>query len=251
MAGKRFEGKVAVVTGGNSGIGLATAKAYALEGARVAILGRDLPTLLDAAKTIAPGTLAIQADVSHIKDIERGFDQIKTNLGKVDALFVNAGIAKFSPFEQVTESFFDETININIKGAFFTIQKAVPLMPPGSAVVINASINAHMGMPNSSVYGATKAAVINLAKTLSSDLLDKGIRVNAVSPGPISTPILARMGMPSEQLQQTKEWIQSQVPLKRFGAPEDIAQAVLFLTSTESQYVLGTELIVDGGMATL
>ncbi len=251
MSIKRFEGKVAVVTGGNSGIGLGAAKAFAGEGAKVAITGRDEKTLQAAAKEIGPNTLAIRADVASLGDLDRAFDQIKKAFGKIDALFVNAGIGKFVPFDQVTESFFDETMDINLKGAFFTVQKAVPLMPKGSAVVFNASINAHMGMPNSSVYGASKAALVNLAKTLSADLLERQIRVNVVSPGPITTPIIDRMGMPTEQAQQTKEWIQSQVPLKRFGTTAEIAGAVLFLSAPESSYILGTEIVIDGGMVQL
>ncbi len=251
MSAKRFEGKVAVVTGGNSGIGLGAAKAFAAEGARVAITGRDEKTLQAAAKEIGAGTLAIRADAAQLSDLDRAFAEIKKTFGKIDALFVNAGIGKFVPFEQVTEEHFDETFRINVKGLFFTIQKAVPLMPKGSAVVLNASINGHMGMVSSSVYGASKAAVINLAKTLSSDLLEKQIRVNVVSPGPITTPILDRMGLPAEQVKQTKDWITSQVPLKRFGTPAEVASAVLFLSSPESSFVLGTEIIVDGGMVSL
>jgi NAD(P)-dependent dehydrogenase (short-subunit alcohol dehydrogenase family) len=251
MTRNRFEGKIAVITGGNSGIGLGAAKAFAAEGAKVVITGRDQKTLDAAAKDIGPGTLAIKADVSKLSDLDKTFADIKKAFGKIDALFVNAGIGKFVPFDQVTEAFFDETMNINLKGAYFTIQKAVPLMPKGSAIVLNASINAHMGMANSSVYGASKAAIVNLAKTLSADLLEKGIRVNTVSPGPITTPIIDRMGMPADAVKQTKDWIQSQVPLKRFGTTEELASAVLFLSSAESAYILGTELIVDGGMVSL
>ena len=175
--------------------------------------------------------------------------KIKERFGRIDALFVNAGVAKLVPFEQVSEQLFDETIDINMKGVFFTVQKAIPLMPRGSAIVLNASINAHLGMPGTTVYGATKAAVINMAKTLSAELLEKGIRVNAVSPGPIVSALLR--DQPKEKLQETKDWIQSQVPIKRFGTPEEIAAGVLYLTSPESAFVLGTELIIDGGMATL
>ncbi len=245
---RRFEGKVAVVTGGNSGIGLGAAKAYAAEGAKVVITGRDQKTLDAAAKDIGPGTLAIRADVSKLAEIDGAIAQIKKTHGVIDALFVNAGVGKFVPLEQVTEAFFDEIMTINLKGLFFTIQKAVPLMPKGSAIVLNASINAHLGMAGSTVYGASKAAVINLAQTLSADLLEKGIRVNAVSPGPITTPILDRGGLTPEQLQGTKDWIISQVPLKRFGTTDELARAVLFLSSSDSTFVVGTELIVDGGM---
>ena len=245
---ERFKGKVAVVTGGNSGIGLATAKAFAREGARVAITGRSDITLKAAQRELGPDALVIKADVSRVPEITTAMDQIKKKFGRIDALFVNAGIGRFVPFEEVTEEFFDETMATNLKGAFFTVQKAAPLLSHGAAVVLNASINAHMGMPNTTVYGASKAAVINLAKTLSADLLKRGVRVNVVSPGPVATPILDRMGLPEEQTRQTKEWITEQVPLKRFGHPDEIAAAVLYLSSSDSGFVVGTELVVDGGM---
>lgn len=251
MNAQRFKDKVAVVTGGNSGIGLGVAKAYAQEGAQVAITGRNAKTLEIAAKEIGDGTLAIQSDAGKVAQIETAMKKIKERFGRIDALFVNAGVGKFVPLEEVTEAFFDETVDINLKGVFFTVQKAVPLMPKGSAILLNASINAHLGMPGSTVYGATKAAVLNMAKTLSADLLQKGIRVNAISPGPVTSALLTRDGMSSEKLQETKDWIQSQVPIKRFGTPEEIAAAVLYLTAPESAFVLGAELIVDGGMSTL
>jgi NAD(P)-dependent dehydrogenase (short-subunit alcohol dehydrogenase family) len=247
----RFTDKVAVVTGGNSGIGLATAKAFAREGARVAITGRSDATLKAAQKELGPDALVIKADVSRVPEITAAMEQIKKRFGRIDTLFVNAGIGRFVPFEEVTEEFFDEIMATNLKGAFFTVQKAVPLLSKGAAVVLNASINAHMGMPNSSVYGASKAAVVNLAKTLSADLLPRGVRVNVVSPGPVATPIFDRMGLPEEQTRQTKEWITGQVPLRRFGHPDEIAAAVLYLSSTESAFVVGTELVVDGGMIQL
>jgi NAD(P)-dependent dehydrogenase (short-subunit alcohol dehydrogenase family) len=251
MNAQRFKGKVAVVTGGNSGIGLGVAKAYAQEGAQVAITGRNKTTLETAAKEIGEGTLAIQSDAGKVSEIEAAMKKIKERFGRIDALFVNAGIGQFVPFEQITEKFFEDTVDINMKGVFFTVQKAIPLMSEGSAIVLNASINAHLGMPGTTVYGATKAAVVNMAKTLSADLLEKGIRVNAISPGPITSALLARDGITQEKLQETKDWIQSKVPIKRFGAPEEIAAAVLYLTSPESAFVVGAELIIDGGMSTL
>jgi len=251
MTKQWFAGKVAVVTGGNSGIGLATAKAYAQEGAKVAITGRDEKTLESAAREIGPDTLAISSDVAKVADIQKAMDAVGKKFGRIDALFINAGIGKFLPLEQVSEVFFDEIMNINLKGVFFTVQKALPFLTHGSAVVINASINAHMGMPNTTVYGASKAAVINFAKTMSAELVDRGIRVNVVSPGPITTNIITRMGLSPEEERKTREWIQSQVPMKRFGRPEEIASAVLYLTSEESSFVIGSELIVDGGMVTL
>ena len=251
MRAQRFKGKVAVVTGGNSGIGLGVAKAYAQEGAQVAITGRNKNTLEAAAKEIGDGTLAIQSDAGNLAEIEAAMKKINERFGRIDALFVNAGVGQFVPFEQITEKFFDETVDINMKGVFFTVQKAIPLMSKGSAIVLNASINAHLGMPGTTVYGATKAAVVNMAKTLSADLLEKGIRVNVISPGPITSALLTRDGITQEKLQETKDWIQSKVPIKRFGTPEEIAAAVLYLTSPESAFVVGTELIIDGGMSTL
>jgi NAD(P)-dependent dehydrogenase (short-subunit alcohol dehydrogenase family) len=248
---ERFKDKVAVVTGGNSGIGLATAKAFVREGARVAITGRSDATLKAAQRELGPDVLAIKADSSRVSEIGAAMGRIKEKFGRIDVLFVNAGIGKFVPFEEVTEAFFDETMATNLKGLFFTVQKAVPLLSRGAAVVLNASINAHMGMPGSTVYGASKAAVVNLAKTLSADLLQRGIRVNVVSPGPVATPILDRMGLSEEETRQLKDRITEQVPLKRFGHPDEIAAAVLYLSSSESAFVVGTELVVDGGMIQL
>ena len=225
---QRFKDKVAVVTGGNSGIGLATARAFLREGAKVAITGRSDATLKAAQKELGPDVLAIRSDASRISEIVSAMDKIKERFGRIDALFVNAGIGKFIPFEEVTEAFFDETMATNLKGLFFTVQKAVPLLTRGSAVVLNASINAHLGMPGSTVYGASKAAIVNLAKTLSADLLARGVRVNVVSPGPVATPILDRMGFPEEQTRQIRDQITARVPLKRFGQPEEVARVIAF-----------------------
>jgi NAD(P)-dependent dehydrogenase (short-subunit alcohol dehydrogenase family) len=245
---KRFEGKVAAITGGNSGIGLAAAKAFAREGASVVIIGRDEPSMKTAEREIGSDAMALRADVSNLPELASAMGTIRARFKKIDALFVNAGIAKLVPFDQVTEDLFDETVAVNLKGAFFTVHQALPLLPPGAAVVLNASINAHKGMPGTTVYGATKAAVVNLSKTLSADLVERGIRVNAISPGPVESALLDRMGLSQEQLRQTQDWIKSQVPLKRFAKPEEIAEAVLYLCSTASSYVVGAELVIDGGM---
>lgn len=245
---RRFEGKVAVVTGGNSGIGLATAKAFAREGASVVITGRDEKSLNAAEREIGGGAMALRADSSRMADLDAVMGRIRERLKKIDALFVNAGIGNFMPFDQVTEAFFDETVAVNLKGVFFTVHKALPLLSRGSAVVLNASINAHKGMPGTTVYGATKAAVVNLAKTLSADLVERDIRVNAISPGPVESALLTRTGMSNEELRQTREWIRNQVPLRRFAAPEEIAETVLFLCSGASSYLVGAEIVVDGGM---
>jgi len=244
----RFEGKVAVVTGGNSGIGLATAKAFAREGASVVISGRDEATLKSAEKEIGNGAMAVKADASRLGDLDALMDKVKSRFKKIDALFVNAGVGKFVPFDQVTEAFYDEIMNVNVKGVFFTVQKALPLMGPGSAVVLNASVNAHKGMPGTTVYGPAKAAVKNMAKTMSADLVPKGIRVNSISPGPIESSLLKRLGMTDEQLKQTNEWIRGQVPLKRFGTGDEIAEAVLYLCSPAAGFRVGADLVIDGGM---
>src|SRR5215831_3417191 len=248
MIAQRFQGKVAVVTGGNSGIGLGVAKAYAREGAQVAITGRNEKTLEAAVKEIGDGTLAIRSDAGKVAEIEAAMKKIKERFGRIDALFVNAGVAKLVPLEQVTEQLFDETVDINLKGVFFTVQKAIPLMPKGSSIVLNGSINAHLGMPGTTVYGASKAGVVNMAKTLSAELLERGIRVNVISPGPITSALL-RNG-PQEKIQEMKDWIRSQIPIKRFGTPEEIAAGVLYLTAPESAFVVGADLIIDGRMAT-
>ena len=248
MKNQRFQDKVVFVTGGNSGIGLATAQAFASEGARVAISGRDPETLKQAREKIGPGTLAIQADLSKLPEIERAIGEVRKQAGRIDALFVNAGVGHFAPIEQSDEAFFDKQFATNVKGAYFTIQKALPLMPKGSSIVVNASSVVNLGLPNSSVYTATKAAVASLARSLALELAPKGIRLNIVNPGPIETPIFERMGLPPEALKQMGEQIASQVPQKRFGSPEDIAQAVLYLSSEEAGFVHGASLAVDGGM---
>ena len=248
---RRFENRVAVVTGGNSGIGLAAAKGFAREGAKVAIIGRNDATLKSAQKELGPEALVLKADTARVPEIETAIARIREKFGRIDVLFVNAGVARFVPFEEVTEEFYDETMATNVKGVFFTVQKAAPLLSRGAAVVLNASINAHMGLPGSTVYGASKAAVVNLARTLSADLLERGVRVNVVSPGPVATPIFARMGLPEDQARQLKDRITGMVPLKRFGTPDEIAAAVLYLASPESTFVVGTELVVDGGVIEL
>ena len=244
---QRFEGKAAVITGGNSGIGLATARAFVAEGAKVVVIGRSEATLKAAQDDLGPAVLAIRADVSRVADITRAMEQIRASFGRIDVLFVNAGIAKFVPLEDVTEEMFDETMSINLKGAYFTVQKAIPLFSNGAAVVLNASISGHVGMPNTSVYAASKAAVLNLAKTLSADLLARGVRVNVISPGPVETPIFDRMGMPGDEARQTKEQIAQLTPLKRFAQPGEIADAVLYLSAYESRFIIGTDLVIDGG----
>ena len=213
---KRLEGKVALVTGGNSGIGLATAKRLQEEGARVAISGRSKKTLDDAVKTIGNGVLAIQADVAKLADLDKLYAEVSTKLGKVDVLFVNAGVAKFAPFAETPESVFDEQFNINIKGAYFTIQKALPLLNDGASIILNTSVADSKGNAGTSAYSATKAALRSLARTTAAELVERGIRVNAVAPGPIVTPIFEKTGLPKESVDEfAKEFI-AKVPMKRF-----------------------------------
>jgi NAD(P)-dependent dehydrogenase (short-subunit alcohol dehydrogenase family) len=247
----KLEGKVAVITGGNSGIGRATAKEFKEQGARVVITGRDQQTLDEVAREIGAEVLAVRADTSSLAEIDKLFAAVKEKFGRIDVLFVNAGIGKFAPLEAMTEELFDSIMDINFKGAYFTIQKALPLLNDNASIILNASINAHIGMPNSSVYAASKAALITLARTLSAELVGRGIRVNAVSPGPVVTQILERLGLPPEALEETANNIREQVPMKRFGLPEEIAKTVLFLASSDSSFLLGTEIVADGGMSQL
>lgn len=247
----KLEGKVAVITGGNSGIGRATAKEFKEQGARVVITGRDQQTLDEAVREIGGNVLAVRADTSSLAEIDKLFAAVKEKFGRVDVLFINAGIAKFTSLETVTEELFDAIMDINFKGAYFTIQKALPLLNDNASIILNTSINAHIGMPNSSVYAASKAALITLARTLSAELVGRGIRVNAVSPGPVVTPIFGRLGLPPEALEETANNIREQVPMKRFGRPEEIAKTVLFLASSDSSFLLGTEIVADGGRSTI
>jgi NAD(P)-dependent dehydrogenase (short-subunit alcohol dehydrogenase family) len=189
--------------------------------------------------------------MTKLAEIDHLFAETKKRFGKIDIFFVNAGVGIFRPFETVTEADFDTQMNVNLKGSYFTIQKALPLLNDSAAIVLNSSINAHIGMPNSSIYAVSKAAMISLARTLSAELIGRGIRVNALSPGPVTTPIYGRLGLPPDALAEMAESIREQIPMKRFGNPEEIAKAALFLASSDSSFVLGAELIVDGGMSQL
>ena len=247
----RFKGKVAVVTGGNSGIGLATAKRLHQEGARVVISGRDTRTLDAAVAAIGAGTLAVQGDVSKPKDIERLYSVVASKLGKIDVLFANAGIAKFAPYTESDEGLFDEQFAVNVKGVYLTLQKAIPHLNDGASVILNTSVVASKGPENMGIYAATKAAVRSFARTAATELLGRNIRVNAVAPGPIATPIFGRSGLTQEQIEGFKAGISDRVPMRRIGRPEEIANAVAFLASDDASYITGVELNVDGGMANL
>ena len=246
-----LNGKVAVVTGGNSGIGLATAKLFHAEGAKVAIAGREQKTLDAAVKEIGGDTLAVRADVGKLEDIDRLYRAVKEKFGKIDILFANAGVAKFVPIEQSTEEFFDQQFTINVKGLYFTIQKALPLLNPGASIILNSSVAGSKGFAHSSVYSATKAAVRSFARTLTAELIERGIRVNVVSPGPIATPILSRNGLSKEQMDEVAKNLTALVPAKRFGEPDEVGKAVVFLASPDSSYISGQELFVDGGAASV
>src|SRR5438552_15169978 len=213
----RLEGKVAVVTGGNSGIGLATAKRFQEEGAKVAISGRSRKTLDEAVRTIGNGILAVQADVARLEDLDKLYAEVSQKLGKIDVLFVNAGVAKFAPLAETSESTYDEQFDINIKGAYFNIQKALPLLNDGASIILNTSVADSKGTAGTSAYAATKAALRSLARTAASELAGRGIRVNTVAPGPIVTPIFGRTGLPKEAVDEFAKDIVSKVPLKRFG----------------------------------
>lgn len=246
-----LSGKTAVITGGNSGIGLATAQRFVDEGARVAILGRNRETLQTAKDQLGDDVLALAVDVADLAAIDAAVANIGDTLGKVDILFANAGIAKFAPMQAIDETLFDQTFDVNVKGVFFTVQRFAELMNDGGSVILNTSVSHHKGWPATSVYAASKAAVRSLARTLAAELTPRGIRVNAISPGPIDTPIYARLGMPEEAVTEMAESIRQQTPMQRFGSPEEIASVVHFLSTDASSYMTGVELGVDGGLGQL
>lgn len=245
----QLEGKVALVTGGNSGIGLATAKELVARGAYVFITGRRAPELEAAAKLIGRNVTAIQGDTAKLEDLDRLYARIEKEKGHLDIVFANAAVAEPAPFDAVSEDAFDRHFDINVKGLFFTVQKALPLLRDGGAVILNASIVASKGFANLSVYSATKAAVRSFARTWTADLKARGIRVNVVSPGPIQTPGFDGLSPDEQSRAAMKEQLTSTVPLGRMGAPEEIANAVAFLASGEASFIAGSELFVDGGSA--
>jgi NAD(P)-dependent dehydrogenase (short-subunit alcohol dehydrogenase family) len=241
----KLEGKIALITGGSSGIGLATAKRFVNEGANVFITGRREAELAAAVKEIGKNVTGVQGDVSKLGDLDRLFAQIKREKGKLDVVFASAGIPNLAPFGKITEEQYDSVFNGNVKGLLFTVQKALPLLPDGASIILNASIVASKGLPDWSVYSATKAAVRSFARTWTTDLKDRRIRVNAVSPGFTDTAPWHSIEAAEERMKA----IASTVPLGRFGTPDEIAKAVVFLASEDSSYITGTELFVDGGFA--
>lgn len=247
----RLQGKTAFISGGTTGIGFATAKHFLSEGARVAITGVDAERLAAARDALGGEVLALLADVRVQSSLATAAERVKSEFGGLDILFVNAGVALATPLDATTESRFDEIMDVNVKGAFFTVVHLAPLLRPGASVVLNTSWLGEVGTAGLSVLSASKAAVRSLARTLSAELTPRQIRVNAVSPGAIATPIYGKTGMPPEALQQFAASLQAKIPLGRFGEADEIAAAVVFLASDESRYMLGAELVVDGGFAQL
>ena len=241
----KLDGKTAVVTGGSSGIGYATAKKIKELGAKVIITGRNPEAVDKAAKEI--GAVGLVADQASLGDIDSLVERAREELGGVDVLFINAGIAAFAPVEHLSEEQFDATMDINFKGAFFTLQKFLPILRDGASVINLSSINAYTGMPNTAVYAASKAALNSLTRTAAYELAPRQIRVNAVNPGPTNTAIFGKLGMPDEAVQEFASAMQNRIPLKRFGEPEDVATLVAFLASDEAGFITGAEYNIDGG----
>jgi len=245
----KLAGKIALVTGGNSGMGLATARLFAAEGAKVVITGRRQKDLDEAVKTVGPSALAVQGDVSKMADLDRLFATVKNKYGRLDVLFANAGFGEVAPLANVTEDQFDRQFATNVKGLFFTVQRALPLLSDGASIILNSSIANYKGMESLSVYSATKAAVRSFARTWTNDLKTRKIRVNSLSPGPIDTPIFGKMGLNEDQANGFKQALPGMVPLGRIGNSNEIATTALFLASDDSSYITGIDLAVDGGMA--
>jgi NAD(P)-dependent dehydrogenase (short-subunit alcohol dehydrogenase family) len=249
MAQKRLDGKIAVITGGSSGIGLATAQRFVDEGAYVFLTGRRQNELNTTVNKIGKNVIGVQGDVSNLKDLDRLYDTVKQQKGRIDILFANVGVTDFAPLGRITETLFDKIFSVNVKGVLFTVQKALPLFQDGGSIILNASIGGSKGYEGFSVYGATKAAIRSFARSWTVDLKNRKIRVNAISPGPIDTPMFRSTGRNDDEAEQVKKYIANTIPLGRIGNPEEIASAVSFLASDDSSFVTGIELFVDGGIA--
>ncbi|MBX5191752.1 SDR family oxidoreductase [Rhizobium sp. NZLR3b] len=247
----RLQNKTALITGGTSGIGIETARQFIAEGARVVVTGSSAASVEAARSELGDKAIVIQADAGNAAGQKAVADTVKEAFGTLDILFVNAGVAEFGPLEHWSEAAFDKSVAINVKGPFFLIQSLLPIFSSQAAIVLNTSINAHIGMPNSSVYSLTKGALLTLAKTLSGELIGRGIRVNAVSPGPIATPLYSKLGASEAQSKAMAAEIQSQIPVGRFGNPSEVAKTIVFLASDEAAYIVGSELVIDGGMSNL
>jgi NAD(P)-dependent dehydrogenase (short-subunit alcohol dehydrogenase family) len=247
--GQKLAGKIAVITGGNSGMGLATAKRFVEEGAHVVITGRREKELAEAAAFIGKNVTTVAGDVSNLEDLDRLYAVVKERHGHIDVLFANAGGGTVAPLATATEAHFDKTFDVNVKGLFFTVQKALPLFKDGGSIILNSSVSNVLGVPAFTAYAASKAAVRSFARGWTMELKDRKIRVNSMSPGPIETPALENAGLTAEQAKQAAAQFTSQVPMGRRGKPEEIAAAVMFLASDESSFITGVDLAVDGGMA--
>lgn len=243
---KNLENKVAIVTGGNSGIGYAAAADLAAKGAKVIITGRNKEALAKAEKEL--NVTGIVADQSDLKSIDNLVEEVKTKFGKVDILFLNAGIAAFAPVDSASEDHYDSIMNVNVKGVYFTVQKLLPILNDGGSIIFNTSVNAHVGMPNSSVYAASKAAVLSLNKVFAVELASRKIRVNAVSPGPIETPLYGKVGLEKEEVEGLGSALSEKILLKRFGQSAEVAKTVSFLASDDASFITGSEIVVDGGL---
>ncbi|MCW2242069.1 SDR family oxidoreductase [Azospirillum canadense] len=247
----RFTNKVVVITGGNGGIGLAAAQEFAREGAKVVVTGRNPSSLSEAEKVLGPDALIVPTDVTKAADLDALFQTVRDRHGRIDVLFANAGTAKLAPVEGTSEAMFDEIINTNFRGAYFTVQKALPLLSDGGAIVFTTSWFVQAGVAGTSVVSASKAALRNFARTLASELLPRKIRVNAISPGVVETPLFGKLGLSEASVQELGQHLMQRIPAKRFGTPEEIAKAVTFLASDDASYITGVELAVDGGLTQL
>jgi NAD(P)-dependent dehydrogenase (short-subunit alcohol dehydrogenase family) len=245
----KLDGKIALITGGTTGIGLASARLFQHEGARVFVTGRNPETLSEARKLLPPDITVLQADSASLADLDRLVTQLKAQAGRLDVLFVNAGIGEFRSLEEASEAHWDRIMDVNLKGAFFLAQKALPLLGQGASVVFTTSVVDRKGFPGTAAYSASKAGLAGLARVLAVELAPRGIRVNSLAPGPIDTPIHAKLGMTEEALDAFRSGITERIPLKRMGTDEEVAKAALFLASRDSGYITGEELMVDGGAA--
>lgn len=250
---KKLANKTAVITGGNSGIGLATAKEFIAQGAKVIITGRNQKSIDEAVALLGSNASGVIVDSGNMAQIKTLANQVKAIANSIDIIFINAGVGKFSPVDQMTEEMYDEIMDVNFKGAYFTLQQLLPLVNEGGSIVFNTSINAHIGMAGASIYAASKAALLSLTKNLAAELLPRRIRVNAVSPGPVGTPLHSaeKLGLTDDELVEMGTALSKQIPIGRFGTAEEIAKVITFFASDDSTYLLGAELIADGGMSTL
>ena len=245
----RLQGKIALITGGTNGIGLASALLFQAEGARVVVTGRDADGLAAAGAALGPAALVLQSEAGDLAQVDALLARVASEHGRIDVLFLNAGLSRPAPFEQVSEEQFDQIVNLNFKSTFFTIQKALPLLRPGASVIVTTSVTNHSGTPNFSVYGATKAALRSLVQSLGLALIERGIRVNAVCPGPIDTSAFQRLKLPAGKVAAIHAEIRARSPIRRFGTPDEVAKVALFLASDDAAYVVGEEIVVDGGIS--